>query len=78
MLGQRVEPETYPLKPGDYVRRAEGWYGMSPNGLLANLNAHKVSEHRDGSISVEPSILVKDGQGSQWHGYLTAGVWTEC
>ena len=78
MVGKRRDPDAWPLEPGDYVQRAQGWYAMSPNGLMANLSGHKVVEHQDGTISVEPSILVSDGQGGSWHGYLIAGCWSEC
>ena len=66
------------LKPGEYARRGGIWHGCVPSGLLANLGAHQVVEHDDGTISVKPSILVSDGQGAQWHGYLERGIWREC
>lgn len=83
MQGRRVEKPTslfdesgigeYWHKPGD------GWYGISPNGLLCSLRGHVVTEHRDGTITASPSILVGNGTGGlQWHGYLKAGVWEEC
>jgi len=39
------------------------------------------TEHPDGSVSVQPSILVhgKEGDPDAWHGYLEPGnVWREC
>jgi hypothetical protein len=64
-------------RPGDYWRTDHGWYALLPNGLLANLNAHAVEEHPDGTITVSPSILTGNG-GRQWHGFLRAGVFEEC
>lgn len=57
-----------------------------PHGhkLLADLTAHTVREHEDGTISVRPgdgssnSILVQRRPDESWHGYIEAGVWTEC
>lgn len=51
---------------------------------LANLIAHTVREHDDGTISVLPgdgssnSILVTRRQGETWHGYVRAGILEEC
>jgi len=83
-----------PMEPGDFIKMlnhpgetpasnltGDTWYGMSPNGLLANLDAHTVREEDDGSISVKPgdgssnSILVSQGEGKSWHGYITRGLW---
>lgn len=35
---------------------------------------HVVTEHEDGTITVEPSILCRT---CGWHGYLERGVWRE-
>lgn len=59
-------------KPGEW-----DWMGVTPDGLHANLSAHDVTEHEDGTITVSPSILVSDGQ-REWHGYLERGVWRKC
>lgn len=67
--------------PGAYWRERGCWYATTPNGLLANLSRHTVTEHDDGTISVSPSILVTTGAKSgaaSWHGYLECGVWREC
>lgn len=59
----------------------ELWFGITPNGLLGNLGNHTVREEEDGSITVWPgdgssnSILVQDGRGKSWHGYITRGLW---
>ena len=65
---------------GDYGRAPDDglgnhWYACTPNGHLANLSRHEVTEHADGTITVSPSILVSDGEGPVWHGYLERGVW---
>lgn len=94
MKGARVEWPDGLLNPGEYAKHlADGyWYAMTPNGHLANLSAHVVTEHEDGSITVSPSILVRlpetalgdvfnrDGrhEGQLWHGFLERGVWREC
>lgn len=69
--------------PGNYGRVEVApdeweWRGVAPNGMLANLNGHDVTEADDGTISVEPSILVSDGNGASWHGYLDEGAWRAC
>jgi hypothetical protein len=66
--------------PGSYWndKRDGEWYGMTPNGHMANLAAHTVTEHEDRTITVSPSILVNRGMPGEWHGYLERGVWREC
>ena len=57
------------------------WYLYLPGCGLGNLANHQVTENADGTITVRPSILVTghdNGQRTQRHGYLTAGVWEEC
>lgn len=87
MTGTRKDnPNSDLPKPGEYGRDARGnWYGMTPNGHLANLRAHSVTEHEDGTITVTPSILVSrpSAQCSTpdkelWHGFLTKGEWKSC
>lgn len=65
------------IPPGSYGVFEGKWYACTPNGLLANLGNHSVSENPDGTISVTPSILVR-GHDKEWHGYLTDGEWREC
>jgi hypothetical protein len=90
--GTRVEDNSLkndPFRPGAYGRvcgiQVPGkwhWMGVTPNGLHANLSAHDVTEHEDGTITVSPSILVTLPQGDaptrEWHGYLERGVWRQC
>ena len=84
MLGKRRvvevkdnETTVLPIpEPGEYYCWRGVWHAMTPNGALANLGNHEVTEHEDGTISVKPSILC-DGV-NRWHGYLERGVWREC
>lgn len=84
MVGKRVslipqEGGFQLLNPGEYGCWTNGeWYAETPNGHAANLSAHQVTEHDDDTITVSPSILVSDGKGPVWHGFLERGVWREC
>lgn len=93
MQGKRVEWQEQLFEPGEYAKLPDGtWMGATPNGHGANLSAHTVVEHEDGTITVAPSILVSRGghhdeKGNLvrddtfvelWHGYLERGVWREC
>lgn len=61
-------------RPGTYWFD-NSWWAATPNGLIAALSNHTVTEHEDGTITVFPSILC-EGETS-WHGYLEGGVWHE-
>lgn len=82
MNGRRVRDlEPHQFEPGDYGRweAGGGWYASTPNDLTANLTAHQVVEHEDGSITVSPSIETSSrGTGVYWHGFLERGVWRSC
>lgn len=80
MQGRRIpNPEPSLCEPGDYYQGKDGyWTAQTPNGHYANLRKHEVTEHEDGTITVSPSILVSDGIGPVWHGYIKHGVWEEC
>lgn len=68
------------LLPGEFGKWAEdgAWYGVPPGtDLIANLSRHQIEEHADGTISVSPSILVRDSKLS-WHGHLRHGQWEVC
>lgn len=82
MTGTRKDnPDRLIPELGHYGLNAIGeWFGMTPNGYLANLSAHKVVEHQDGTITVSPSIKVSDPSTKEefWHGYLRKGVWEPC
>lgn len=60
-----------------YNEPEHGWFVYFPNGLLATLANHKVTEHEDGTISVTPLILVAN-YDLTIHGYLTKGIWLAC
>lgn len=93
--GRRVHPDPHgrlPLQPGDYGKDATGWHARpptmpefgegkgNPHPLSGGLDLHKVTEHPDGTITVDPSILIEYPWGDppqqvNWHGYLERGVW---
>ncbi len=60
------------------------WMVIAPGHLFANLLAHTVREHDDGTISVRPgdgssnSILVQRRPEETWHGYIEHNVWNAC
>jgi hypothetical protein len=66
------------LPPGGYAKDESGiWHCRAPvEGYYfgGNLRGHKVEEHKDGTISVTPSILIQHYRG-KWHGYLKNGNW---
>lgn len=87
MIGRRIyakpdEDWIVNMQPCDYGREPEGsrsWYCRLPSGALANLGAHEVTEHEDGTITVAPSIRVSGGPpgSTPWHGFLERGIWRE-
>lgn len=72
------------LKELEYGKNPKdgNWYARCPGGHHGNLSSHTVIEHEDGTISVEPSILISTSKDRNpvpvWHGYLRHGVWEEC
>lgn len=65
--------------PGDYLWDADAgeWWIRPPRGSMGGLDTtsgtgHKVVEHKDGTITVSPSILT-----DVWHGHLEHGIWRE-
>ena len=75
------------IEPGGYRRtqHPDGswcWYCCTPNNHHANLGAHDVIEHEDGTITVSPSILITTVEAGAkrelWHGWLERGVWRSC
>jgi len=85
MKGERVlvddELGTVGMKPGQYGywRAAGHWVARTPNGEHANLAAHEITDHGDGTITVSPSIGVrKPGLVDfLYHGWLERGVWRD-
>lgn len=89
--GQRITglSDPYYWAPGAYGRFVNGtagemWAGKTPNGHIAILGRHDVTEHDDGTITVSPSILVQTSRDrgvtmiELWHGFLERGVWRSC
>lgn len=85
MQGRRVDEvpadgDQWPfprLQPGDYGKNLNGGWRCVPPGtnMLGNLDAHTITEHDDGTITVSPSILITGG--GSWHGYLEKGIWRQ-
>ncbi len=75
MIGHRTEKWTD--EPGEFYKSDGVWYCTTPNGHLANLANHAITEHEDGTISVAPSIKVSNHTGELWHGFLERGVWRD-
>jgi len=79
--GTRIWPAPpYHYHPGDYGKdpRNGHWMALTPNGMLADLSGHEVTEHGDGTITVSPSIRVTQPHGYElkvWHGFLEKGLW---
>lgn len=86
MQGTRADWPFDGLPPeGSYYKVPEGtWHACTPGGYPANLAAHTVTEHEDGTITVTPSIKVslptmRDAAEKElWHGFLERGVWRSC
>lgn len=72
------------LESGEYGKHDGLWYCVPPGkdwfhftGCLGDgASHHKVIEHEDGTITVNPSILITSHVGT-WHGFLEKGVWRE-
>jgi hypothetical protein len=86
LQGKRIADGTEPhlLQVGEYCKYKYHFesgdmcfYVMAPNGSLGCLVNHTVIEHEDGTITVQPSILISKGRPGEWHGYLEKGVWRE-
>lgn len=84
LQGKRVEDNTpiHVLNPGEYCKYTLDsvkpyWQCCLPNGSYGNLTRHNILEHKDGTITVTPSILTKGSQ-APWHGYLLEGIFKEC
>lgn len=90
MQGRRLPDNAYPrdtVEPGDYffvydhrtVETDDGgkrqlWF-RDPLGDWGRLRSgHTVTEHEDGTVSVDPSIAPNDV--TTYHGRLKRGVWS--
>ncbi len=55
-----------------------GWWIYLPGSGAGRLVHHVVKEHEDKTITVTPSIGLKNADGAfSSHGFLTRGVWRE-
>ncbi len=96
-IPDRMDGSLDGVEPGDYWRDQNGdWTAAVPNpklpaykpeyahGIcLAGLSKHDVTEHEDGTITVNPSIKVTSPWGPdrvehEWyHGWLERGIWRD-
>lgn len=90
LIGRRLSDNTdhyADSEPGDYwfvdgrpTQDGHCLWVKDPEGNLGRCCKHEVTEHEDGTVTVEPSILVttrRDGVDVElFHGHLRAGVWT--
>jgi hypothetical protein len=94
-MPDRTDDTLDGINPGDYYKNNQGnWEAAVPDPKLpdympeycilpvcANLIAHQVTEHDDGTITVSPSILVSTNWGPNqeyheyYHGFLERGIW---
>lgn len=75
--GDFAEPGDYcKIPPGMDPRADAAWYLLDPSGRPGAVltSKHTITEHEDGTISCSPSLVMPGG----WHGFLQAGVWSEC
>jgi hypothetical protein len=49
-----------------------------PGVGLACLASHQITEHADGTMTANPSILVSSPHRPQAHGYIEHDVWRDC
>jgi hypothetical protein len=90
MQGKRLPDGDTPREIGDYCKAmnqdgslSDYWHLFLPNGQRGFISGerHKITEHEDGTITVQPSILhhgLKDKPETQWHGFLERGIWRTC
>ncbi|KKM92252.1 hypothetical protein LCGC14_1220330 [marine sediment metagenome] len=79
MIGKRIYPNDNGdlfLSQGDYGQQINGeWFARPPNCHTGSLKNHEVTEHDDGTITVNPSIFICDDENELYHGYLKHGEW---
>ena len=80
MIGKRIYPDedsNLLLSQGDYGQDINGeWFARPPNCHTGSLKTHEVIEHDDGTITVNPSIIICNNGNNFYHGYLKHGEWT--
>lgn len=75
-LRDGAEPGWAKVEPGSNLDKlGKFWLIRCPDGTCGSLAAevHTVTEHEDGTITVEPSLMMPSG----WHGWLRRGVFTD-
>lgn len=87
IYGRRVyNKQAHELQEGDYCLNEDGrMLVFPPAACVADISKHKIIEHKDGTISAEPSILISTTDDNDpprpvevWHGYLERGMWRPC
>lgn len=70
------------LHPGDWCLRGTRWWVCDPGGVYYPIDESRwvVQEHKDGTITVTPSLdrpafETTEGVVRPWHGWLTVGTW---
>ena len=67
------------LVEGDYGQDGSGVWHVRPKGQHpCSIAHHKVTKHKNGTVTVVPSIVIKglnDERG--WHGFLIKGQFSE-
>ena len=63
-----------------YWKQDGSWWIYLPRAGVGRLVNHTIIEHEDGTISVSPSVGLRNSLegGFARHGYLERGVWREC
>lgn len=59
----------------DEAPSGEVWWVCDPAGNVGRLVTHTIEEHKDGTITARPSILIDKPHGLGWHGWLEHGIW---
>ena len=78
------------LGDGEYGfdSRDQKWYVRPPGQHMGSIPEHKIEEHSNNTITVTPSILLREPTGEfdtkgnpilrdVWHGHLIQGEWKE-
>lgn len=75
-FSEGTEPGWVKLTPGTPAYRIGArWYVRCMSGATVGRlteGTHTVTEHDDGTITVEPSLVMSNG----WHGWLRRGIFT--
>lgn len=77
LIKDNSDPVAAKWPPGAYGFHCGVPFAITPNGHLANLAAHSVTENEYGRWNVTPSILVRGSEVVAYHGWLKDGVWRD-